>query len=170
LAWSLFRLAKFRSSDEGKNIRREELQFAESAVNMFRQVVPLDAPGLGEALYQFAARMLELDDNREAATYAEESIQYFREASAENPKYEHDLILTLSLASSCLACTERGHDAFEYAKQAVELQHRRKVEKYGKYDTLLHNLLMDVVARAVEIDKHVEVLSLFQKLLALGGL
>jgi len=84
--------------------------------------------------------------------------------------YGHDLILSLSLASSCLSCTERGHDAFEYAKQAVELQHKRKVEKCGKYDGLPHKLLMDVVARAAEIDRHVEVLSWFQKLLALGGL
>ena len=100
LAWSLFHLANFRSSDEGKNARREELRLAQSAVDMFRQVVPLDAPDLGEALCHVAARMLDLDDNREAATYAEESIQYFREVSAGDPNYGHDPILSLSIASS----------------------------------------------------------------------
>jgi tetratricopeptide (TPR) repeat protein len=170
LAYSLFHLANFRSTDEGKNARREELQLAESAVDMFRQVVPLDAPGLGDALYHVATRMLDLDDNREAATYAEESIQYFRDASAEDPKYERDLILSLSLASSCLACTERGYDAFEYAKQAVELHHERKVEKDEQYNFLLHKLLMDAMVRAGEIDRHAEALPYFQELQAIGGL
>jgi len=170
LAWSLFHLSNFRSTDEGKNARREELRLAESAVDMFRQVVPLDAPGLGDALYSVATRMLDLDDNREASTYAEESVQYFREAAAEDPKYETDLILSLSLASSCLACTERGHDAFEYAKQAVELQHERKVERDENFNGLLRKLLMDVVARAAEVDRHVEALPWFQELQALGGL
>ena len=170
LAYSLFHLANFRSTDEGKNARREELQLAESAVDMFRQVVPLDAPGLGDALYHVAARMLDLDDNREAATYAEESIQHFRDASAEDPKYERDLILSLSLASSCLACTERGHDAFEYAKQAVDLLHERKVEKDEQYNFLLRKLLMDAMVRAGEVDRHVEALPYFQELQAIGGL
>ena len=170
LAYSLFHLANFRSTDEGKNARREELRLAESAVDMFRQVVPLDAPGLGDALYLIATRMLDLDDNREAATYAEESIQYFHTASAEDAKYKDNLILSLSLASSCLACTERAHDAFEYAKRAVDLQHERKVETHEQYNLLLRKLLMDTVARAVEIDRHVEALPYFQELQAIGGL
>ena len=170
LAWSLFHLANFRSSDGGKDARREELRLAESAVDMFRQVVPLDAPGLGDALYNVAALMLDLDDNNGAATYAEESIHYFRDASAEDPKYEHDLISSISLASSCLAYTERAHDAFEYAKQAVELQHERKVEKDEQYNGFLCKLLMDAVTRAAEVDRHVEALPYFQELQALGAL
>jgi len=170
LAWSLFQLSNFRSTDEGKNARREELQLAESAVDMFRQVVPLDAVGLGNALFGVANRMLDLDNNREASTYAEESIQYFREASAEDPKYEINLILSLSLASSCLACTERGYDALEYAKQAVDLQRERKVERDEQFNGLLRKLLMDAMVRATEIDRHVEALPYFQELQALGGL
>ena len=170
LAWSLFKLSEFRSQDDDKKTRHEELRLAESAVDVFRQVVPLDAPGLGDALYNVAARMLELDNNREAATFAEESIQYFREACAEDPKYANDLIASLSLASSCLACTERGDDAFEYAKQAVEAQHERKGERDEQYNGLLQKLLLDVVARATEIDRGTEALPWFQELQALGGL
>jgi tetratricopeptide (TPR) repeat protein len=170
LAWSLFELSKFRSKDDDKKSRREELRVAESAVDVFRQIVPLDAPGLGDALYNVAARMLELDNNREAATFAEESVQYFREALAEDTKYANDLIASLSLASSCLACTERGADALEYAKQAVEAQHERKGERGEQYNALLRKLLLDVVTRATEIDKGAEAFPWFQELQALGGL
>ena len=170
LAWSLFKLALFRSQDDDKNARHEELRRAEFAVDAFREVVPLDLPGLGKALYNAAARMLELDNNREASTYAEESIQYFRDVSAEDPKYTDDLIASLSLASSCLACTERADDAFEYAKQAVGVQHERKGAKDEEYNGLLQQLLADVIARASEIDKEVEVFPWVQELQALGGL
>jgi tetratricopeptide (TPR) repeat protein len=170
LAWSLFHLSNFRSSDEGKNARREELRLAESAVEMFRQVDPLDAPALGSALYQVASRKLELDDNREAAGDAEESIQHFREAVTEDPKYEHNLVRSFSLASSCLAYTERAHDAFEYAKQAVELQHERKVGKDEQDNGLLPKLLMDVLVRAVEVERHAEAVPYYQELQALGVL
>jgi tetratricopeptide (TPR) repeat protein len=170
LAWSLFELSKFRSQDDGRKTRREELQLAESAVDVFRQVVPLDAPGLGDALYNVATRMLEMDNNREASTFAEESVQHFREALAEDPKYANDLIAALSLASSCLACTERGDDAFEYAKQAVEVQHERKGERGEAYHNVLRKLLLDVVTRATEIDKGSEAYPWFQELQALGGL
>jgi tetratricopeptide (TPR) repeat protein len=171
LAWSLFKLAQFRSSkDDDKNARREELQLAESAVDAFREVVPMDLPGLGDALYNVAARMLELDYNRDASTYAEESVQYFRDASAEDPKYADDLIASLSLASSCLTCTERADDAFEYAKQAVKVQHERQCVKDKQYNGLLQKLLMDAVMRASEIGKEVEAFPFFQELQALGGL
>lgn len=66
LAWSLFELSKFRHEGGEKNVLREELRIAESAVDAFRGVVPLDIPGLADALYLFAVRMLELDKNREA--------------------------------------------------------------------------------------------------------
>ncbi|KAI9509519.1 hypothetical protein F5148DRAFT_745948 [Russula earlei] len=125
LAWSLFEFAKFRSGSRDRNELMEGIRIAESAVETFREVVPLDAPGLGDALYLLASRLFELDQNREAATYAEESAQNFREALSEDPKYALDLICSLSLASACLTCTERADDAFEYAKQAVEVQHDR---------------------------------------------
>jgi tetratricopeptide (TPR) repeat protein len=158
LAWSLFELSKFRHEGGERNVLREELRIAECAVDAFRGVVPLDIPGLADALYLFAVRMLELDENREAATYAEESVQYFREASAEDPKYALDLIFSLSLASSCLAYTERDEDAFEYAKQAVEVQRGRKGLEDKQYDAHLRRLLMDVVNRAMEMDKMHEAL------------
>ena len=92
LAWSLLELSKFRHEGEEKNVLREELRIAECAVDAFRGVVPLDIPGLADALYLLAVRMLELDKNREANTYTEESVQYFWEASGEGPKYALDLI------------------------------------------------------------------------------
>ena len=101
----------------------------------------------------YADRMLELDKIRETATYAEELIHYFREARREEPgkeKYALDLIFSLSLASSCLACTERAGDVLEYAKQAVELQHERKDTGDGRYDAHLRKLLMDVIFRSVD--------------------
>jgi tetratricopeptide (TPR) repeat protein len=173
LAWSLFELAKFRHKDNDRNTRREGLRLAEAAVDAFRQVVPLDAPGLGDALYLLAERMLELDLNREAVVYAEESVYYFREASSKDPKYKLDLIFSLSLASACLACTERAGDAFEYAKQAVEVQHGRIDVGDERYDAHLRKLLMDVVFRATEMDKQDEAIpwfSLLQKLQTPGEL
>jgi tetratricopeptide (TPR) repeat protein len=70
LAWSLFELAKFRKKGSERDVPREELWIAECAVEAFRGVEPLDVAGLGDALYLFADRMLELDKNREAATYS----------------------------------------------------------------------------------------------------
>ncbi|KAI0294962.1 hypothetical protein BC826DRAFT_1009674 [Russula brevipes] len=167
LAWALFQLAKFRHRGDDKKLLREELEIAESAVSVFREVVPLDAPGLADALFLYADRMLELDKNREAATYAEESVQYFREAKEKDQKYALDLIFSLSLASSCLACTERGDDAFEYAKQAVEVQHGRKSAEDPQYEPHLRKLLMDVVFRATENDKAVEAFPWFHELQSL---
>lgn len=167
LAWSLFELSKFRHEGGERNVLREELRIAECAVDAFRGVVPLDIPGLPDALYLFAVRMLELDKNREAATYAEESVQYFRDACAEDPKYALDLIFSLSLASSCLAYTERDEDAFEYAKQAVEVQHGRKGLEDKQYDAHLRRLLMDVVTRSMEMDRMHEALPWLQELQAL---
>jgi tetratricopeptide (TPR) repeat protein len=167
LAWSLFELSSFRADDE--HARREQLRHAESAVEVFRELVPLDAPGLGGALYNIASRMQELDNSREAATYAEESVQHFREALAEDPKYVDDLIGALSLASSCLVYTERREDAFEYAKQAVEVQHERKGERDEEYNDLLRKLLIDVLMRAAEIEKQFEAFSYSQELDTLDG-
>ncbi|KAH9964230.1 hypothetical protein BC827DRAFT_59967 [Russula dissimulans] len=172
LARSLFHLAEFRRSGSDRNSLREELKLAESAVEVFREVVPLDVPGLGDALYLVAARMLDLDNNREAATYAEESAQNFREALSKDPKYALDLMASLSLASSCLACTERANDAFEYAKQAVEVLHERKAAgaEDKQHDARLRKLLMDVLVRAGDVGKEAEALPWLQELQALGGL
>jgi tetratricopeptide (TPR) repeat protein len=167
LAWSLFELAKFRQRGSEKNVLREELRIAECAVEAFRGVEPLDVAGLGDALYLFADRMLELDKNREAATYAEESVQHFREASAEDQKYALDLIFSLSLASSCLAYTERNEDALEYAKQAVKVQHERKGIEDKQYDAHLRRLLMEVVIRSMEMNKEREAFPWLQELQAL---
>jgi len=172
LAWSLFKLANFRHSSPDRNTLHEGLKIAESAVEVFREVVPLDAPGLGDALYLVAARMLELDNNREAATYAEESAQYFREALSKDQKYAVDLIASLSLASSCLACTERANDAFEYANKLLKsyMSERLEVQRMNVHDTRLRKLLVDVVVRAAEIEKQAEALPWYQELQALGGL
>ena len=166
LAWSLFELAKFRrqGGDSGENVLHENLRIAECAVDVFRGVVPPDVLGLADALYLLADRMLELDNNREAAGYAEESVYYFREVSAEDQKYALDLINSLSLASSCLAYTERDEDAFEYAKQAVEVQHMRKGVEDKHYDAHLRWLLMNVVFRSKEMNKEHEALPWLQEL------
>ncbi|KAH9035064.1 hypothetical protein EDB84DRAFT_1485940 [Lactarius hengduanensis] len=169
LAWALFELAKYRHKGADKQTLRNELQIAETSVSMFREVSPLDYAGLADALYLYADRMLELDNNREAATYAEESVQYFREAREASPhKYALDLIFSLSLASSCLACTERGRDALEYAKQAVAVQHERKDDGDAQYSIHLRKLLMDVVFRSTEIDKEQDALPWMQELSQLG--
>ncbi|KAH9044369.1 hypothetical protein EDB85DRAFT_1908934 [Lactarius pseudohatsudake] len=169
LAWALYELAKYRHKGGDKQTLRNELQIAETSVSMFREVLPLDYAGLADALYLYADRMLELDNNREAATYAEESVQYFREAREASPhKYALDLIFSLSLASSCLACTERGRDALEYAKQAVAVQHERKDDGDAQYSNHLRKLLMDVVFRSREMDKEQEALPWIQELSQLG--
>ena len=151
LARALFELAKYRHHGADK---RQELGIAEYAVSTFREVLPLDTAGLADALYLCADRMLELDDNRGAAAYAEESVQYFREANDESPnKYTLDLISSLSLASSCLACTERSEYALEYAKQAVELLRERKDDGNVQYHNHLCELLAIVVARFLEMGR-----------------
>jgi tetratricopeptide (TPR) repeat protein len=168
-ARSLFELAKFRHKNKERTVLNEELRIARRAVDMFRQVMPLDGPGLGDALYLLADRVFELDRNGEGATYAEESVRHFREASSKDPKYALDLILSLSLASSCLACTDRADDAFEYAKQAVEVQYQREGAEDERYEAHLRKLLMDVVFRGMEIDQQDEVYPWFKELLLLGG-
>ena len=169
LAWSLFDLAKFRRKDADRQALREEFSIAECAVEMFREAEPLDAPGLGDALYLYADRMLELDKNQEAATYSEESVMYFQEPASKDPKYALDLIFSLSLASACLACTERDDAALEYAKQAVEVQRGRRGVGDPQYDAHLRKLLMDVVFRAMEMDRPDEAAPLFEELQRLGG-
>jgi tetratricopeptide (TPR) repeat protein len=170
LAWALFELAKYRFPNSDKQKLRNELQIAESAVSTFRDVEPLDYAGLADALYLYADRMLELDKNREAATYAEESVQYFREANEKTPqKHVLDLIFALSLASSCLACTERGESALEYAKEAVALQHGREGEgETQHYANHLRKLLFDVIHRGTEMDRQEDVLPWMRELEQLG--
>ena len=167
LAKSLFELAKFRQRDADRQTLHEEFGITESAVEMFRETEPLDAPSLGDALYLYANRMLELDKNREAATYAEESVIYFQEAASENPIYTLDLILALSLTSACLACTERGYDAFEYARQAVDVQHVRQGVGDTQDDGRLHKLLMNTVFRATEMDMPDNAAPWYEELLSL---
>jgi len=168
LAWSLFELSKFRRKND-RDALREELQLAADAVEIFRQVEPLDAPGLGDALYLYADRMLELDQNQEAVTYATESVIYFEDAASNDPKYSLDLIFSLSLASACLACTDGATLALKYAKQAVEVQRGRKDVGGQQYDAHLRKLLMDVVFRATEMDLEEEASIWLQELQSLGG-
>ena len=169
LAWSLFELAKFRRKGANRQALHEESRIAESAVEMFREVKPLDAPGLGDALYLYADRMLEVDKQQEASTYAEESVMYFQEAASKDPKYALDLIFSLSLASACLACTERDDAAFEYAKQAVEVQRGRRGVGDPQYDAHLRKLLMDVVFRATEMDRPGDAAPYHEELQSLGS-
>jgi tetratricopeptide (TPR) repeat protein len=170
LAWALFELAKYRHNGTDNNsILRIEVQIAETAVSTFRDVSPLDYAGLAEALFLYADRKLELNENRDAATYAEESVRYFREARKESPhKYALDLIFSLSLASSCFACTERSVDALNYAKQAVETQRERMSDGDPQYGNHLRKLLMDVVYRCTEMGMQQDALLWIQELQQLG--
>ena len=169
LAWALFELAKYRHQDPDKQTLRNELQIAELAVNAFRDVSPSDYAGLADALYLCGRRMLELDNNSDAASCAEESVQYFREArDKSSDKYTVDLIFSLSLASSCLACTERSADALEYAKQAVGVHRERQDNGIAKYDDLLRKLLTDVVYRFMEMGRQQDALPWMQELEQLG--
>jgi len=167
LAWALFHLATFRRGEGDKDTLRNGLQVSESAVRTFRDVSPLDTAGLAHALYLFADRLLELDEKHEAAANAVEAVQYFREAAPQAPhEYTLDLILSLSLASSCLASVARVDDALEYAKQAVEVQRERAGAV--EYDKQLRKLLTDVVLRFSEAGRQGEALPWFQELQALG--
>ena len=169
MAGSLLELAKFRRKSADRPSLREEFRVAESAVEMFREAEPLDASGLGDALYLYADRMLELDRIQEARTYAEESVLCFRKAASKDPKYALDLIFSLSVASACLACTERDDAALEYAKQAIEFQRGRRGVGDPQYDAQLRKLLMDVVFRAVEMDKPDDAAPWYEELQSLGG-
>jgi hypothetical protein len=94
---------------------------------------------------------------------------YFQEAVSKDPKYALDLIFSLSLASACLACTERDEAAFEYAKQAVEVQHGRRGVEGPQYDAHLRKLLADVMYRATEMDRQGDAAPWYQELQSLGG-
>jgi hypothetical protein len=169
LAWALFELAKYRQKDADKETLRNELQIAELAVSTFRDVSPLDYAGLADALYLYAKRKFELDNSSDAATYAEESVQYFREARDKSThKYTRDLTFSLSLASSFLACTERSVDALEYAKQAVELHREGQDNGDAQYDDHLRKLLMDVVHRFTEMGREQDAWPWMQELEQLG--
>ena len=169
LALSLFELARFRYRGSDKKTLGESLKIAESAVEMFRTVEPLDGPRLADALYLVADRMFELDRNLEAAADAEESIHYLREASAEDQKYAPDLICSLSLASSCLAFSHRANDALEYSKEAVEIQRGRKAAEDTKlYNVRLGHLLCEVLARATGMDKQHEACPWIEELRSLS--
>ena len=165
LAWALFELAKYHGKDANRQTLRNELQIAEFAVSTFREVSPLDCAGLAHALYLCGKRMFEIDNSRDAATYAEEAVQYFREARKKLPhKYALELIFSLSLASSCLACTERSMDALKYAQQAVEVHREPKDDRDTQYDNHLHKLLMDVVHRFTEMGRQEDALPWMQEL------
>ncbi|KAI0275172.1 hypothetical protein BC834DRAFT_35354 [Gloeopeniophorella convolvens] len=171
LAYALHHLAKYRSADK-KKVDLADLQLAQSAVDVFRTVQPVDSAGLGNALHLYADRLLELDKNEEAATYAEEAVQYFREARDEDPdKYSLDLLFSLSLASSSLACTSRAEAALRYAKEAVEVQRWRKgTANDSMYTPHLKMLLMDVVMRLREMEMDdEETLPWLMELKGLGG-
>ncbi|KAH9065655.1 hypothetical protein EDB87DRAFT_1828576 [Lactarius vividus] len=156
LAGALYELAKFRCKDADRRTLRIELQIAETSVSMFREVSPLDYVSLAHGLYLYADWMLELNNNHDAATYAEKST------------YALDLIFSLSLASSLLACMEWSEDALEYAKQAVEVQHERSDDGDTQYAKDLRQLLMDVVLRSMEIGRREDAFPWIQELHQLG--
>ncbi|KAH9044372.1 hypothetical protein EDB85DRAFT_450842 [Lactarius pseudohatsudake] len=166
-AGALYELAKFSRKGADKRTLRNELQIAQSAVSTFREVSPLDYASLAYGLYLYADRMLEL--NKNAATYFEESVQYFPEVREGSPQtYAVGLIFSLSLASSRLACTGRCADALEYAKHAVEVQHERSSDGDAQYVKHLRQLLMGVVFRSTEIGRREDALPWMQEMHQLG--
>lgn len=135
LGWALVHQAKFRHKSNRRKAMREELELAQFAVMLFRLVTPLDVAGLATALYIVADRMRELDESRDAAPFAEEAVTRLQELSSEAPDtYSLDLIFSLSLASSCLAGTERASDALKYARDAVDEQRDREGAEDAQYD------------------------------------
>jgi len=138
---------------------------------LFRLVTPLDGAGLASALYIVADRMREMDESRDAAAFAEESVTRLQELSSEAPDmYSLDLIFSLSLASSCLARTERASDALNYAKDAVEEQRDRENGADAQYDAHLRQLLRDVVLRLTEMGRQEEAQQWFEEMKSLGQL
>jgi tetratricopeptide (TPR) repeat protein len=169
LGWALVHQAKFRPKSNRRKAIREELDLAQFAVMIFRLVTPLDGAGLATALYIVADRMRELDESRDAAPLAEEAVTRLQELSSEAPDtYSLDLIFSLSLASSCLAGTERANDALKYAKDAVDEQRDREDEGDAQYDTHLRQLLRDVVLRLTEMGRQEEAQPWFEEMKSLG--
>jgi hypothetical protein len=169
LGWALIHQAKFRHRSNRRKAIREELELAQFAVMLFRLVTPLDGAGLASALYIVADRMCETDESRDAAVFAEESVTRLQELSSEAPDmYSLDLIFSLSLASSCLARTERASDALNYAKDAVEEQRDREVGADVQYDAHLRQLLRDVVLRFTEMGRQEEAQTWFEEMKSLG--
>jgi hypothetical protein len=113
--------------------------------------------------------MRELDESRDAAPVAEEAVTRLQELSSEAPDtYSLDLIFSLSLASSCLAGTERVSDALKYARDAVEEQRDREDGSDVQYDTHLRQLLRDVVLRLTEMGRQDELQPWFEEMKSLG--
>ena len=168
LGWAFIHQAKFRHRSNRRKAIREELELARFAVMLFRLVTPLDGAGLASALYIVADRMCEMDESRDAATFAEESVTRLQELSSEAPDmYSLDLIFSLSLASSCLARTERASDALNYAKDAVEEQRDRE-DGVDVQHVHLRQLMRDVVLRLTEMGRQDEAQTWFEEMKSLG--
>lgn len=169
LGRALVHQAKFRHKGRRRKAIRDELELARFAVMIFRLVTPFDGAGLASALYLAADRMRELDESRDATPCAEEAVTRLQELSSEAPDiYSLDLIFALSLASSCLARTERASDALKYAKDAVEEQREREDAADAQYDIHLRQLLRDVVLRFTEMGKQEEAQPWFEEMRRLG--
>lgn len=169
LGWALVHQAKFRHKSNRRKAIRGELELAQFAVSLFRLVTPSDGAGLATALYIVADRMRELDESRDAAPFAEEAITRLQALSSKAPDtYSLDLIFSLSLASFCLASTERASDALKYARDAVEEQRDREDGGDAQYDVHLRQLLRDVVLRLTEMGRQEEAQSWFEEMKSLG--
>jgi hypothetical protein len=169
LGWALVHQAKFRHRGSRRKAIRDELELARLAVQIFRLATPSDSAGLASALHLAADRMRELDESRDAAAVAEEAVWNLQRLSSEAPDiYSLDLIFSLSLASFCLARTERASDALKYAKDAVEEQREREDAADAQYDAHLRQLLRDVVLRFTEMGRQEEAQPWFEEMKSLG--
>jgi len=129
LAWVAIQTCQFPSLKFPiGNTLHEGLKIAESAVEVFREVVPLDAPGLGDALYLVAARMLETGTTTAKQQLTLKSLPSISEKHCpkirNNAGRPHSLSITRVVPVSPAPSELMMHSSMR--KQAVEVLHERK--------------------------------------------
>jgi hypothetical protein len=126
LAWALFELAKYRHKDADKQKLPQRTADAESAVSTFREVSPLWIMLVLPMRYiTYADRMLELDNNQEAATYAEESVHVLPRSEGTNLHRWHRSMLSTSsfhsrLRRPALPAPTRPEDALNMRRKRLK--------------------------------------------------
>ena len=89
------------------------------------------------------------------------------EKRGRNHKHALDLIFSLSLASSCLAYTERAGMLSSARRKRLE-SNMTEGDGDPQYQNHLRVLLMDVIARSTEMDRQQDAMPWMQELQQLG--
>ena len=149
-------LAKTGQGDEAAEQMRQ-------AVQLCRHVEPQEGlrPVLAMLLSNYANRLWENDHAAEAFAMSAESIQLYRELSAENPRdFKH--LLANSLANLALSANEAGNGqlALEAGREAVETYRQLSASAPDGYLSALADTLVNLSLYTVSVGRTEEAITL----------